>query len=191
MHTLVHCVHSPAFHWPPSVLSWFSPMDASSLGLAPCRQVTRVGLCYVGSAVKISLHLVWRLAMVRPPLWGLNNGPHVEHAPQVQNGAQGNVDVVEEIHPMHNTSKLDPLVKEYRKLQQNLEDLVDDVKFRKLHGKPIKPKQVNSATQHFLAESFCQHSVSMSWQHGPPLEVSRVQSGRAEVAFNAESVPCL
>ncbi|KAK9845039.1 hypothetical protein WJX74_009951 [Apatococcus lobatus] len=61
---------------------------------------------------------------------------------RAENGASGDGDVVEEIHPMHNTSKLDPLVKEYKKLQQNLEDLVDDIKFRKLHGKPIKPKQV-------------------------------------------------
>lgn len=50
---------------------------------------------------------------------------------------------MEGVYPMHNTSKLDPLVKEYQKLQQNLEDLVDDIKFRKLHGKPVKPKQVS------------------------------------------------
>lgn len=51
--------------------------------------------------------------------------------------------MVEGVYPMHNTKKLDPLVKEYQKLQQNLEDLVDDIKFRKLHGKKIKPKKVS------------------------------------------------
>lgn len=80
--------------------------------------------------------------------------PDCELASQAQNGAQGDADVVEEIHPMHNTSKLDPLVKEYRKLQQNLEDLVDDIKFRKLHGRPIKPKQVNKAI-HYFPPTFC------------------------------------
>ena len=61
---------------------------------------------------------------------------------QADGGAQEDADMVEGVYPMHNTKKLDPLVKEYQKLQQNLEDLVDDIKFRKLHGKKIKPKQV-------------------------------------------------
>ncbi|KAK9852109.1 hypothetical protein WJX84_005426 [Apatococcus fuscideae] len=46
------------------------------------------------------------------------------------------------VHLMYNTAKLEPLVKEYKQLQQSLEDIVDDIKFRKRHGKPVKPKQV-------------------------------------------------
>ncbi len=57
--------------------------------------------------------------------------------------AQVHPDSLEQVHLMHDTSKLEPLVKEYKQLQQNLEDLVDDVKFRKRHGKKIKPNQVS------------------------------------------------
>lgn len=49
---------------------------------------------------------------------------------------------LERVHLMYNTAKLEPLVKEYKQLQQSLEDIVDDIKFRKRHGKPVKPKQV-------------------------------------------------
>ena len=51
-------------------------------------------------------------------------------------------DEVSEGHMLRDTQKLDPFVKEYAKLQQQLEDLVDNYSAKKLRGKKIKRKQV-------------------------------------------------
>ena len=51
-------------------------------------------------------------------------------------------DEVEEVHVLNDTAHLEKLVKEYRKLQRSLEDLIDDFTSKKRRNKKIKLKLV-------------------------------------------------
>lgn len=46
------------------------------------------------------------------------------------------------VHLVYKTGSLDPLVKEYIKLQRSLEDLIDDYASQKARGKEVKRQKV-------------------------------------------------